>query len=138
MNYDETFSPVVRFESLRALFSLAVQESMELHQMDVSSAFLNGTLKEEINLKQPVGFVVDGKANYVYKLHKSLYGLKQSPRCWNSELDVCLGELGFVTSTSDSCIYIRKDKSICIVTVYVDDLIIASVSRSEISKLVFY
>jgi len=83
-DYDETFSPVVRFESLRTVIALAVQNGLKLHQMDVTTAFLNGQLKEEVYMKQPEGYVVKGKEGLVCKLRKS-YGLKQSPRCWNSD-----------------------------------------------------
>ena len=72
---------MVRFESLRTL-SLPSNYNLKLHQMDVSAAFLNGELKEEIYLSQPSGFVVEGKENYFCRLRKNLYGLKQSPRCF--------------------------------------------------------
>ena len=87
MDYDETFSPVVRFESIRTVVALAVQRGLKLHQMDVISAFLNGELEDEVYMKQPEGFAVRGKERLVCKLNKSLYGLKQSSRCWNSILD---------------------------------------------------
>ena len=86
-DYDETFSPVVRFESLRTVIALAVQNGLKLCQMDVTTAFLNGELKEEVYMKQPEGYAIKGKENLVCKLKKSIYGLKQSPRCWNSALD---------------------------------------------------
>ena len=126
INYDETFAPVVRFESVRSILSLAVNNNFKLHQMDVSCAFLNGELNEEIYLSQPPNFVVKGKENYYLKLNKSLYGLKQSPRCWNSALDNFLKDIGFIRSSSDSCIYVRAiDDDLCIIAVYVDDIIIA-------------
>ena len=80
LDYDETFSPVVRFESLRTVIALAVQNNLYLQQMDFTSAFLNGNLEEEVYMKQPEGFVEKGKENLVCKLKHSLYGLKQSPR----------------------------------------------------------
>ena len=85
-DYNQTFSPVVRWESVRTTISLAVQYGMEIHQMDVETAFLNGWLKEDIYMKQPEGFVSPGQHNLVCKLKRSLYGLKQSPRCWNEVL----------------------------------------------------
>ena len=85
-DYDETFCPVVRLESLRTLIALSTQRGLELHHVDVQTAFLNGTLPEEVYMKQPVGYE-EGEKDLVCKLKKSLYGLKQSSRCWNTALD---------------------------------------------------
>ena len=84
---DETFCPVVRLESVRTLIELSVQHILQLHQVDITTAFLNGKLEEEVFMKQPEGFVVKGQKHLVCRLKKSLYGLKQSPRCWNIALD---------------------------------------------------
>ena len=81
LNYDETFSPVARFESLQTLLALAVQDGLHVHQVDVTTAFLNGKLKEEVYMDQPEGFVIQGKESLVCKLKHSLYGLRQAPRC---------------------------------------------------------
>ena len=105
IDYDETFCPVIRFESIRTILALAVEHDLEVHQMDVSAAFLNGDLKETIYMKQPPGYEVPGKENYVCKLKKSLYGLKQAPRCWNHSLDSCLKQINFTQTDSDSCLY---------------------------------
>ena len=78
IDFEETFSPVVHFSSVRTLLALAVQKDMIVHQMDVVTAFLNGELDEEIYMQQPDGYQVSGKENLVYKLKKSLYGLKQA------------------------------------------------------------
>ena len=75
-DYDETFLPVVRFESLRTVIALAVQNVLKLHQMDVTTAFLNGELKEEVYMKQPEGYVAEGKEGLVRKLKRNIYGLK--------------------------------------------------------------
>jgi len=83
IDFDETFSPVVRFDSIRALLAFAVQKKMLIHQMDVVAAFLHGDLEEVIYMEQPEGYVIPGKEDMVCQLEKSLYGLKQSPRCWN-------------------------------------------------------
>jgi len=84
IDYNETFSPVVRFSSIRALLAYAVQNDLLVHQMDVVTALLNGNLEEEIYMEQPDGYSHPGKEKLVSKLQKSLYGLKQSPRCWNT------------------------------------------------------
>jgi hypothetical protein len=85
VDYEETFSPVVKFSSIRTLLAFAVEKQMLVHQMDVITAFLNGRLEEEIYMEQPEGYVKPGTEHMVCKLKKSLYGLKQAPRCWNKE-----------------------------------------------------
>ena len=94
-DYDETFCPVIRLESLRALIAFGVQNDLLMHQIDVTTAFLNGELEEEVYMKQPEGFI-RGKKHLVCKLKKSIYGLKQSPRCWNSVLDGQFKQMGFI------------------------------------------
>ena len=86
IDYHETFAPVARFGSIRTLLAIAAKRKMYVHQMDVHTAFLNGTLDEDVYMSQPEGFEVEGKEDVVCHLHRSLYGLKQSPRCWNKEL----------------------------------------------------
>ena len=137
IDYEETFSPVVRFESLRALLSYAAQYNLEVHQMDVYSAFLNGTLNENIFVTQPEGFTVSGKEHLVCKLNKSLYGLKQSPKCWNDELDKYLRALNFKQLDSDPCMYINNNNNdeLIILAIYVDDIVIASRSTEYIQKI---
>src|ERR1700730_3677369 len=80
LDYTETLAPVAKFASLRTVLALAAVEDMEVHTMDVSSAFLNGDLDEEIYMAQPEGFAAPGQEHLVCRLKKSLYGLKQSPR----------------------------------------------------------
>jgi hypothetical protein len=130
-DYDETFSPVARLESLRTLVAWSVQKSLQLHQVDITTAFLNGVLEEEVYMYQPQEFVAKGQENLVCKLKRSLYGLKQSPRCWNSTLDEFLKQLGFVQSTSDPCIYVASDGEL-MVGVYVDDIVIGGKSEKKI------
>ena len=113
LDYDETFSPVIRFESFRSLVAVALQKRLKLHQLDITAAFLNGRLEEEVFMNQPEGFAVKGKEHLVCKLKQSLYGLKQSPRCWNSALDAHLKSMGYAQSTNDPCIYIST-KGECI------------------------
>ena len=91
-DYDETFCPVVRLESIHTLIALSVQYGLELHQVDVTTALLNGELEEEVYMSQPEGFVAEGREHLVCRLKKSLYGLKQSPPCWNAALDKHLRE----------------------------------------------
>ena len=136
IDYDETFSPVVRFSSIRALLAYGVSRQMLIHQMDVVTAFLNGTLDEEIYMQQPEGYVESGKEELVCRLKKSLYGLKQSPRCWNNAFKEFMLSLGFVQSDADPCVFIRvlNDK-LAIVTVHVDDLILLTETEEEMIDL---
>ena len=85
--------------------ALAVQNGLKLHQVDVTTAFLNGELEEEVYMRQANGFITDGEEHLVCKLKKSIYGLKQSLRCWNSALDSQLKDMGFIQSVSDPCLY---------------------------------
>ena len=126
IDFEETFSPVVHFSSVRTLLALAVQKDMIVYQMDVVTAFLNGELDEKIYMQQPDGYQVSGKENLVYKLKKSLYGLKQAPRCWNRALREFMIQIGFVQSDADSCVFTRLNEHTTIIAVYVDDLILIS------------
>ena len=118
---------MARLESLRTLVAWSVQKSLQLHQVDITTAFLNGVLEDEVYMYQPQEFVAKG---LVCKLKRSLYGLKQSPRCWNSTLDEFLKQLGFVQSTSDPCIYVASDGEL-MVGVYVDDIVIGGKSEKK-------
>ena len=105
--------------------------------MDVETAFLNGTLREEVFMTQPEGSIKRGEEHLVCKLHKSIYGLKQSPRCWNQVLDEHLTKLNFQKSSSDPCIYTSRNNqtdSPIIIAVYVDDLILAGKDERRIAE----
>ena len=129
VDYEETFSPVVRYASLRALFALAAHYGWEVHHMDVKSAYLNGVLEETIYMRQPEGFVEEGKEHYVCLLKKGLYGLKQAGRCWNRTIDPALCRLGLIPLDKDSCVYLhRSDGETIIICLYVDDLFIFTAS----------
>ena len=104
-DYDEVFSPVARHTSPRTLLALANAHNLEVHQMDVTTAFLNGEVDCDIYMSQPEGFVDPDKPEHVCKLKKSIYGLKQSARCWNSVLDEYLVSAGYHKSDADSCLY---------------------------------
>ena len=134
-DYDETFCPVVRFESVRTVIALAVQNGLKLHQMDVTTAFLNGELEEEVYMKQPEGFVDKDRDHLVCRLKRSIYGLKQSPRCWNSALDAQLKKMGFVQTTSDPCLYTSTEGETFIIAVYVDDILLAGKSDKQIKEV---
>ena len=108
VDYNEVFAPVTRANSIRVILSIANAMSMEIHQMDVKTAFLNGNLDEEIYIKQPKGFVDTKNPDYVCKLQKSLYGLKQAARCWNSVIDQSFNHSGYVQNKADPCSYVKN------------------------------
>ena len=124
IDYNEVFSPVARATTIRSLLAVANIYDLEIHQMDVTTAFLNGTLDHEIYMEQPRGFVDASKADYVCKLKKGLYGLKQAARCWNNTLTQYLISEGYIKSTADECIYfkVNDDGSFVLFPLYVDDL----------------
>jgi hypothetical protein len=100
-NYLETFSPVVRMETIRAILSIAVVKDLKIQQMDVKGAYQNGILKEKVYMEQPEGF--KDRLNQVCLLNKTLYGLKQSGREWNKELDDKLAhQCSPITSSGES------------------------------------
>ena len=107
---------------------------MRLHQMDITTAFLHGNLEEEVYMKQLKGFVVQGQENLVCRLKKSIYGLKQSDRCWNQALDTQLKAMGFKQSSNDPCIYASTADGLMILAVYVDDIVLAGKSQQIIAK----
>ena len=134
-DYDETFAPVVRFSSIRTLLSFAVQNNLHVHQMDVVTAFLNGHLEEEIYMEQPEGYVKPGQEHLVCRLEKSIYGLKQSPRCWSKSFTEFMTKIGFTQSTSDPCVFVRSGQELEILAVYVDDLILITESTERMNEL---
>jgi hypothetical protein len=138
INYDETFSPVARFESLRLLLVLAALENWEIHQMDVKSAFLNGVLNEEIYMEQPQGFITAGQENKVCRLKKAIYGLKQASHAWNQQFHGVLIELGFERTYSDVGVYVRHQHTgggLLIIVLYVDNITIMGSSLEDVKQL---
>src|SRR6195952_2542448 len=100
LDYKETFAPVAKFASIRALLALAAHQDYEVHQMDVKTAFLNGDLDVELYMQQPEGFVA-GEEHLVCKLQKSIYGLKQAGRAWFEKINAALIKMAFAPLDSD-------------------------------------
>ncbi|THH33390.1 hypothetical protein EUX98_g798 [Antrodiella citrinella] len=124
LDYNDTFAPVSKFSSIRTLLALAAKLDLEVHQMDVKSAFLNGDLEEEIFMEMPPGFKDDSQ---VWSLHKSIYGLKQASRAWYIKIRASFEELGFTRSHSDhSVFYQNNNGSLLIIAIYIDDQFIFS------------
>jgi Reverse transcriptase (RNA-dependent DNA polymerase) len=121
IDYDETFASVVRTESLRILLAIAAMEDLEVHQLDVITAYLAGELEEEIYMAPPQGLPITGSK--VCRLLKGLYGLKQSARVWNRRIGAVLKKLGLIAIATDASIWVNKDCSI-ILALYVDDIVL--------------
>ncbi|XP_050374671.1 uncharacterized mitochondrial protein AtMg00810-like [Argentina anserina] len=136
VDYKETFAPVAKMNTVRVLLYVAVNSGWSLFQMDVKNAFLHGELEEDVYMRLPPGHHQANEAGVVCKLHKAIYGLKQSPRAWYSKLSSVLLECGFKRSMADSSMFVRTGTfGRLIVLVYVDDLIITGDSNEEIQSL---
>jgi hypothetical protein len=136
IDFDETFAPVVKFSAIRVLLALAAYYDLEIHQMDVKTAFLNGDLDVEIYMRQPDGFVVPGKEELVCRLHKSIYGLKQAGRAWYHKIHQTLLDLGFTALRADTCVYVQRLAAVVVITaLYVDDLLLFSNSQERLEAL---
>ncbi|GKC41798.1 putative ribonuclease H-like domain-containing protein [Tanacetum coccineum] len=131
IDYDKVFAPVARIEAIRLFLAYASFMDFTVYQMDVKSAFLYGTIEEEVYVSQPPGFVDPEFPDKVYKVEKALYGLHQAPRAWYETLFTYLLENGFRKGTIDKTLFIKKIKNdILLVQVYVDDIIFGSTKKS--------
>jgi hypothetical protein len=131
LNFDETYAPVARLESIRILLAYATYHGFKLYQIDMKSAFLNGPIKEEVFVEQPPGFEDSEYPYHVYKLSKALYVLKQAPRAWYEYLRDFLITNGFKVGKADPTLFtktIAKDLFVC--QIYVDDIIFGSTNKS--------
>lgn len=135
IDYIETFSPVVRFDSLRAILAVAAEKEMHMKQFDVKTAFLNGDLKETVYMHQPIGY--DDNSGRVCKLQKSLYGLKQASRCWNQKFKSFMERFGFKASDSDPCVFVsHKNRNTLILAIYVDDGLVVGDDKKNIDLVI--
>lgn len=131
IDYNETFAPVVRYSTIRMLFAIAAQLGLDIDQLDVKTAFLNGDLVEDVVMEQPEGFVIKGKEDKVYTLNKSIYGLKQAAKCWYDKInEVLVRKMHFQKSSVEPCVYFRYErKQLTIIALYVDDILLFSPSN---------
>ncbi len=135
-DFKETFAPTVRYSTICIVLALAALEDLELRSIDISHAYLNGTLEEEIYMQQPEGFEVGGP-DHVCRLRKSLYGLKQAGRVWNKTLHSVLSSMGFKRVQSDHGLYIYlKDDVRILMPVFVDDITLACKDGAKIDSIV--
>nr|GEU99783.1 retrovirus-related Pol polyprotein from transposon TNT 1-94 [Tanacetum cinerariifolium] len=127
INFEESFASVARMEAIRIFLAYATHKGFTVYQMDVKTAFLHGSLKEDLYVCQPEGFIDSGYPSHVYKLKKAFYGLKQAPRAWYDELSTFLLQNRFSKGTIYSTLFtMRFDDDILVVQVYVNDIIFGS------------
>ncbi|KAH9155528.1 hypothetical protein AeRB84_002517 [Aphanomyces euteiches] len=130
IDFDQTHAPVARITAIRAVLALSASKDLEIFQYDVDTAFLNADIDVDIYIRRPQGC---SSGTPILKLKKSLYGLRQSPRCWNSLLDSTLKQFGFKPTASDPCIYVYGHMEAYII-VYVDDLILCAKTKPFVKK----
>jgi hypothetical protein len=141
LDYTETYAPVVKNYSIRAIMAIVAARDLEIVQLDVKTAFLYGTLTEEIYMQQPEGFVIPGREQEVCRLIKSIYGLKQASRVWNIKFNEFILLFGLTRSTADPCVYYRHlrpgeaDEEITIFILYVDDGLIISSLKTVLTEM---
>jgi hypothetical protein len=133
IDYEEVFAPVARHAILRALLAIAATKDLEMEQIDVKTAFLNGPLEEDIYMEPPPCYNFDGK---VFKLKTALYGLKQAARAWNQKLVTVLEEQGFEVSFADASLFtLRRDGRLAYLLIYVDDGLIVG-SQEDVNHII--
>ena len=137
IDYQETFAPVAKLNTVRVLLSLAANLDWSLHQLDVKNAFLNGDLEEEVYMDIPAGLETISNFNKVCRLRKSLYGLKQSPRAWFERFTKVVKGYGFVQCQSDHTLFVKHfpEGKLAIIIVYVDDIILTGNHEEKIDLL---
>ncbi|UYV77939.1 hypothetical protein LAZ67_15002938 [Cordylochernes scorpioides] len=137
VDYEESFAPVMKLDSLRTLIAIASQQNMKIEQYDVKTAYLNAELKDDVYLEQPEGFVQAGQENKVCKLNRSLYGLPQSRRCWNEKINQIFNDIGLRRLESEPCAYIlQEEEKTLIIGIYVDDFLIIGSDSTIINRIV--
>ena len=135
IDFDEVFAPVSKYSTLRALLAVVAASDLELHQLDIKTAFLNGELKETVYLEQPPGYK-EGSGEQSCRLQRALYGLRQAPRAWHEKLCQELERFGFVESSSDPSLFMRPSQdSMVFVLVYVDDILIAARDLASVAEV---
>lgn len=136
-DYEETYAPVVNHLSLRAFLHKAAHLNMEVHNMDVQTAYLNAPLKEEIYVSFPKGFEGTNMKGKCLRLKKSVYGLKQAGHDWHQMLKGKLIDLGWKSLERENCIFIRDDEEFgqAMMAVYVDDMLIAAHDNKQMSRI---
>jgi len=137
VDFDETFSPVVKPATVRTVLSLALCRRWPIHQLDVKNAFLHGDLTETVYCQQPSGFEDAAHPDFVCLLKKSLYGLKQAPRAWYSRMASYLLSIGFVEAKSDTSLFIyQRGSDTAYLLLYVDDIVLTASSSDSLRRII--
>ncbi|CAI7801042.1 unnamed protein product [Closterium sp. NIES-54] len=137
VDYFQTFSPTPKMTTLRVLLHVVAQRDYELHSLDFSTAFLQGSLHEEIWLRRPPGFTGLFPPGIQWSLRRPVYGLRQAPREWHDTLRTSLAALGFAPATADPSLFLRTDTSLppFYILVYVDDLVFATADTAGLTHV---
>lgn len=139
VDYQETFAPVAKLNTVRVLLSLAANQDWPLLQFDVKNAFLHGDITEEVYMDPPPGIPEYSDTTMVCKLKKSLYGLKQSPRAWFGRFSKSMKNFGYKQSNSDHTLFLKhRGGKITALIIYVDDMVVTGDDHGEISSLQQY
>jgi hypothetical protein len=137
IDFDETFSPVVKPATVRTVLTLALTRNWPIHQLDVKNAFLHGTLSETVYCSQPSGFADAAHPDFVCRLNRSLYGLKQAPRAWYSRFATFLLSMGFVETKCDTSLFVfRRGDDMVYLLLYVDDIVLTASSTSLLRRTI--
>ncbi|GJS13123.1 retrotransposon protein, putative, ty1-copia subclass [Tanacetum coccineum] len=131
IDFDETFSPVVKPATIRIVLSIVVSQHWPIHQLDVKNAFLNGDLIKKVYVKQPLGYVSIEFPHHVCLVCKALYDLKQAPCTWYQQFAIYVTSLGFYSSKSDTFLFMyHRNQDIIHLLLYVDDIIMTASSTN--------
>ncbi|KAJ9563615.1 hypothetical protein OSB04_008775 [Centaurea solstitialis] len=137
LDFDDTFSPVVKPATIRTVLSISISRNWPIHQLDVKNAFLHGDLTETVYMRQPPGYVNNSFPDHVCRLRKALYGLKQAPRAWYHRFAVYLSSLGFLSSKTDTSLFTyHRGSDTIYLLLYVDDIILTASSPTLISMVI--
>lgn len=134
VDFVESYAPVARLPTIRFVLALGVQYGYHFRHLDVKTAFLNGVLKENVYMYPPDGMILN--PGFVLKLRRSLYGLKQSPKCWNDRFHEFITSLGFRQSSADVCLYYRASgDTVVYLVIYVDDMLLCGSSTAVVDEV---
>ncbi|CAI7887394.1 unnamed protein product, partial [Closterium sp. NIES-53] len=135
VEFFQTFAPTRKITTLRALLHVAAQRDYELHSLDFSTTFLQGSLHEQISLRRPPGFTGSFPAGTQWQLHRPIYGLRQAPREWHDTHRTTLAALDSFPSSADPSLFVCRTSTPFFVLVYIDDLVFATPDRTGLASV---
>jgi hypothetical protein len=137
IDFEETFSPVVKSSMVRVVLSIALSLKLETRQLDVKNAFLHGKLAKVVYNRQPIGFIDSTRPEHVCRLNCSLYGLKQAPRAWYQRFTTFITSIGFTCSRSDTSLFVLQcTEGIAFLLLYVDDIVLTASSTRLLNRII--